>query len=256
MMISGQNPIGGTSLSTLAGKTPRPAANGSAPSSAGTAGTAGAGAAKKDFASVADDARATLDAAYRQRGEALNNRSPGSEWETVFAGLDRRALYAVASNAGGQFSKEEQGAADFLMGKQLERAQGLDADNPAAFAAHLGNPSAGMKAGIRFLDTVSDEEKQSVNWAVSRASMQHSYELLAERDGQEVENLDSDNPLVKAIKAALSAAKGDPARERSEGRTDTLEGLKSQPWAKGFESRIDEAFRAGSHQGSLFDHKV
>lgn len=254
MMISGQSAVSAASLSAAPNKTAKAAPD--ANSANAPSDVSNAGPAKKDFTTVAKDARASLDAVYQQRGKALDMHTSGKEWETIFAGLDRRALYAVASNAGGQFSKDEQGAADFLMGKQLERAQGIDADNPASVAASLNNMANGMKAGVKFLDTVSDEEKQSALWAVNRASMQHSYELVAAREGKEVENLDSDNPLAKLLKTALGAAKGDPARDRSEGRMDTLEGLKNQPWAKGFEAQIDQAFRESARQGSLLDRKV
>ncbi|WP_052293793.1 hypothetical protein [Azospirillum sp. B510] len=260
MMISGQS----AASTTVAVKTAKPTSDARAtgPSAGGTgaatsaATSAGGGAAGTNFATVAKDARAALDAVYQQRGKAMDMHSSGKDWEAAFQGMDRRALYAVASNAGGQFSKDEQGAADFLMGQQVERAQGIDSANPASIAAFQGNMANAMKAGAKFLDTVSDEEKQSVSWAMSRASMQHSHEMLSARDGQPAENLDSDNPLVKVIKAALSAAKGDPARARSEGRVDSLESLKSQPWAKGLEAQIDQAHRASSKQGSLLDDRV
>lgn len=211
---------------------------------------------QKDFATVAADARAMLDSAYQQNGKALDMHSSGKDWQAAFQGMDRRALYAVASNAGGHFSKDEQGAADFLMGKQVEAVQGINADNPASVLAFQGNLANAMKAGTRFLDTVSDEEKQSVTWAMSRASMQHSYETLAARDGQPVENLDNGNPLVTIIKTALGAAKGDPSRERTEGRVTNVDSLKAQPWAKGLESQIDQALHASSQQGSLLNRTV
>ncbi|CAO3362007.1 hypothetical protein [Azospirillum palustre] len=256
MMISGQS----AASTTVAVKTAKPNADaratGPAAGGTGAATSTGEGAAGTNFATVAKDARAALDAVYQQRGKAMDMHSSGKDWEAAFQGMDRRALYAVASNAGGQFSKDEQGAADFLMGQQVERAQGIDSANPASIAAFQGNMANAMKAGAKFLDTVSDEEKQSVSWAMSRASMQHSHEMLSARDGQPAENLDSDNPLVKVIKAALSAAKGDPARARSEGRVDSLESLKSQPWAKGLEAQIDQAHRASLKQGSLLDDRV
>jgi len=254
MMISGQSAVSAASFSTIANKTAKAATD--ANTAAVPSEASGAGAVKKDFATVAKDARATLDAAYQQRGKGSDLYTTGKDWGEIFAGMDRRSLYAVASNASGQFSQVEQWGAESVMEQQLQAAQGLDPDNPASLAAFTNNPSAGAKAAVKFLDTVSDEEKQSVKWASYRASSQHFYELTAQGDGQVPENLDSDNPLVKVLKAALGAAKGDPARDRSEGRMDTLEGLKNQPWAKGFEAQIDQAFRESARQGSLLDRKV
>ncbi len=256
MMISSQS-TASAAVAIRTAKTPVDARTAAATGGSGAGDATGVAASgKKNFATVATDARAALDAVYQQRGKAMDMHSSGKDWQAAFQGMDRRALYAVASNAGGQFSKDEQGAADFLMGKQVEEAQGINADNPASVLAVQGNLANAMKAGTKFLDTVSDEEKQSVSWAMSRASMQHSYEALAARDGQPVENLDSDNPLVKVIKAALGAAKGDPARERTEGRVDSVDSLKAQPWAQGLSAQIDQALQASSKQGSLLDRKV
>src|SRR5262245_40288443 len=154
--------------------------------------------AQKDFASVAKDARATLDAGYRTLGKTGDVYTTGEEWKVAFGGTGRRSLYAVASNEGGQVSKEEQGAAQYLMAQQQGAAMGLDADA----IRFQDDPAAGYKAGIAFLDGVSDEEKASFAWAVQRAASQYAYEVLMRRDGKEPEVLDSTNPVVKMIKGA------------------------------------------------------
>jgi len=165
---------------------------------------------KEDFAAVARDARATLDAAYRELGKTGDIYTAAEEWKTTFAGLDRRSLYAVASDASGQFSKEEQGAAKYLMAQQQGAAMGL-ANGAIRFDS---DPAAGYKAGIEFLGSVSEEEKAGFEWAVQRAASQYAYEVLARRDGGEPENLDSTNPVVKMIKGALDAlaATDDPSK--------------------------------------------
>jgi hypothetical protein len=160
-----------------------------------------AGGARKDFATVAKEARTTLDAGYRKLGKTGDIYTTGEEWRTAFGGLDRRSLYAVASDKGGQFSKEEQGAAQYLMAQQQGAAMGLD----AGATRFQNDPAAGYQAGIAFLDSVSDEEKASFEWAVQRAASQYAYEVLMRRDGKEPEILDSTNPIVKVIKGALEA---------------------------------------------------
>ncbi|MBP2232585.1 hypothetical protein J2847_005916 [Azospirillum agricola] len=165
---------------------------------------------KKDFATVAKDARASLDAAYEKIGRATDMYTTDAEWKTAIAGLDRRSLYAIASNQGGQFSEIEQGAAKTSMSKQVDTAMGLD--DPVA-AANL--TSAMSKAEIQFLEGVSDEEKTSFDWAKRRASAQFGYEILSKREGQEPENLDSENPIVKLIKGGLDRLRqtGDPSQQ-------------------------------------------
>ena len=148
MMISGQS-AASTAVAVKSAKISADACtNGAA--SGGPSTSAGGSAVRKDFATVAKDARAALDAVYQQRGKAMDMHTSGKDWEAAFQGMDRRALYAIASNAGGQFSKDEQGAAAFLMGKQVEQAQGIDSAIPAGIAAFQGNLANAMKAGAKF----------------------------------------------------------------------------------------------------------
>lgn len=170
-----------------------------------------AGSAQKDLAAVAKDARATLDAGYRKLDKTGDICTTAEEWKTVFGGMDRRSLFVVASNARGQFSKDEQGAAKYFMAQQQGAAMGLD---NGAIQFESG-PAAGYKAGVDFLESVSDEEKASFEWAVQRAASQYAYEVLMRRDGKEPENLDSTNPVVKMIKGALEdvAATDDPSNQ-------------------------------------------
>lgn len=162
---------------------------------------------KKDFATVAKDARASLDATYQKLGR---DGDIYTDWRPIFQDMDRRSLYAVASNQGGQFNPLEQDMAKSAMGKQVEVAMGLD--NPV----NAANPTAGMsKAGITFLDGVSDEEKASFDWAKQRAATQFTYEVQSKQEGQEPENLDSDSPLVKLLKGGIDRLKqmDDPSQQ-------------------------------------------
>lgn len=170
---------------------------------AATTGAAEAPAAgKKDFATVAKDARASLDAAFQKMGRTADTHTTDAEWKTAVSGLDRRSLYAVASNQGGQFNQMEQDLAKYTMSKQVDTAMGLD--DPVAAANATSSMS---KAEIQFLDGVSDEEKTSFDWAKRRASAQFGYEMLSKREGKEPENLDSENPIVKLIKGGLDRLK-------------------------------------------------
>ncbi|MBP2316906.1 hypothetical protein [Azospirillum soli] len=257
MMISGQSAVTPAASTVVANKDAKAVAarseTASAPAPSDVSQAAGG---KKDFATVAKDARSAIDAAYKKVGVENGASLSLQDRLSVFSTMDRRSLYAVASNAGGHFSKEEQfGAAD-AMELQFQQARGIDPFNPATIPNTASGMAAASKAGIKFLDSVSDEEKQSVTWAAHRATAQNFYEAVSQGAGETPENLDSDNPLVKVLKAAMTAGRGDPARDRTEGRMDTLEGLKKQPWAKGFEAQIDQAFRESARQGSLLDRKV
>lgn len=149
-----------------------------------------------DFASVAKNARAALDAGYEKTGATSSIHTQGSDWKEIMGGLDRRSLYAIASNEGGQFSQVEQDTARYFMAEQQSSA--MKNGNPG------GNDFvSGYKSVIHFLESVSTEEKSSIEWAKDRAVVQVNYEMLSRKEGTEDKSLDSDNPFVKMIKQAL-----------------------------------------------------
>ena len=157
--------------------------------------------ASKDFATVATDARAALDAGYTKAGKTSSIYTTGAEWRELFSGLDRRALYAIKSNEGGKFSDLERDIANTEMIDRLQADTGLDALNSFSKFAPT------WKKAVTYLDNVSNEEKGSLDWAKQRAGMQFNYELSSRNEGEEPEKLDSTNPTVKLIKAALDSLK-------------------------------------------------
>lgn len=157
--------------------------------------------ASKDFATVATDARAALDAGYTKAGKTSSIYTTGAEWQELFSGLDRRALYAIKSNEGGKFSDLERDIANSEMRDRLHADTGLDA------LVSGGKHAPTLKNAIAYLDNVSAEEKGSFDWAQQRAGMQFDYELRSRFEGEEPEKLDSTNPTVKMIKAALDSLK-------------------------------------------------
>lgn len=152
----------------------------------------------KPFAEVALDARSSLDASYEAGGLATDmytNRT-GSFRRDVFDAMDfdRRTLYAIASNEGGQFSEVEMHAAKSAMHDQLANAM------VAARGLTGHDHVAGFKAAIEFLDrAASPEEKASFDWAKERAAAQSSYELKTKGRGEDV---GSNSPVVKLLMAA------------------------------------------------------
>ncbi len=159
---------------------------------------------KKDFATVAKDTRAAIDAKYAElaaNGKPMDYMHATQEsWDTVYGRLDRRALFAIASNSDGSFSKDEQDTAQSIMSQQ--QGQAMMAADPT------GNDlAARFRAGVAFLEGVSDEEKGSANWAVQRAANQFGYEQTMRSSGREPDDLDSENPLVAMIKGAMDRLK-------------------------------------------------
>ncbi|UKJ71869.1 hypothetical protein [Azospirillum brasilense] len=159
---------------------------------------------KKDFATVAKDARAAIDAKYAElaaNGKPMDYMHATQEsWDTVYGGLDRRSLFAIASNSDGSFSKDEQDTAQSIMSQQ--QGQAMMAADPTG-----NDHAARFRAGVAFLEGVSDEEKASANWAVQRAANQFGYEQTMRSSDREPDDLDSESPLVAMIKGAMDRLK-------------------------------------------------
>ncbi|MCG6207626.1 hypothetical protein LPW26_23520 [Rhodopseudomonas sp. HC1] len=123
-------------------------------------------AATKDFSSVVSDSRAALDKLYKAAGVTAPYDDSGKPTIDLTS-LDRRALYAVASNAGGQFTESEQTLA------AVTRIAGFNAAlSPATQTAKLtGNYNAVYKAAADYLDGASNEEKATSTWQAERAAI-------------------------------------------------------------------------------------
>ena len=201
------------------------------------------------FAEVAEAARANLDGKYQQMrdsGQPFDKDSfEGVDWSSLFGELDRRALYAVASNEGGLFSEDEQDIAKSFMGNQQGLAMGAYA-GPQSVRGNYSHPgmldhAQSMKSGIQFRDAVSNEEKaSSFEWAEQRAVMQWSYENEMAERGEMPEEIDTEHPLVKLIKAAYETWEHRPG-VMGNGNIRNEEDLRAQPWFKGFEGQLDSA---------------
>ena len=193
-------------------------------------------------------ARASMDAQY-QTMKASGKPFDVNSWEgkdiyTLTANLDRRALNAVAQNLGGQFSKDEQFSAQYVMEQQLSLAMGLYSGPTSlggSFVDSFGSDNvARFKAGMAFLDSVSDEEKSTIAWAAKRAELEQSYNLIIDdpkqNSGYRREKVESDSPIVQLIRQAMGTISLD---RMSNGPIYTIDDLKAQPWFKGFEDQFD-----------------
>lgn len=202
---------------------------------------------QKSFTQVALDARASMDSQYaamKASGKPFDiNKREGEDLYKLLGSLDRRSLYAVRSNEGGQFTKDEQDLAQILMSQQQGLAMGLYSgpnSKLASYVSPFSSASEGFKNGVRFLDSVSSEEKSSIAWAIERASAQIAYESAAENEHIAPEKLDSESPIVQLITAAMKAMKPHPNPALTTGSLTTADDLKRQPWFKGYESQLDQ----------------
>ncbi len=202
----------------------------------------------KTFDQVAIDARASLDKNYQKlddigktyRAESAN----ATDRNSLVGELDRRALYAVVSNEGGLFTKDEQALAQSKMSQQQGLAMGLysgpSSEQDKFFDPFLGDTAQKFKAGIQFFDQVSNEEKaNSIDFAIQRASLQQGYEGMTRDRGETPEDFSTDHPLVNLILLALDSANGNLENQSPVGIVSDAEDLRNQPWFANYTDRLD-----------------
>jgi len=81
--------------------------------------------------------------------------------------LDRRSLFAIATNNAGKFTPDERGLAVSELGSRFDAALA-----PAAATTNLtGNYGAVYQAALSFMDDASPEEKATTAWATHRAAI-------------------------------------------------------------------------------------
>lgn len=168
----------------------------------------------KSFDQVAIAARASLDNNYERLediGKPYGHSNPQPEdHNSLFGELDRRALYAVSSNEGGLFTKDEQNIARNKLNQQQGLAMGLyngPNDTQSKFVdPFLGDKAAQFKAGIQFLDKVSIEEKSgSFDFVLQRAGLQRGYEAFSREQGKAPEDFSTDHPLINLLLEAFDS---------------------------------------------------
>jgi hypothetical protein len=141
----------------------------------------------KTFPEVATDARKRMDEKYAQMKAGDKPYSGSIEDRNALMGdLDRRSLNAIATNEGGQFSKDEQDAAKALMQQQARLASGYYSgpeDQKKNWKDPFANDPIGRaKAALNFLENMSPEEKNTPEWLSQHMSLQDALNQYGKGD--------------------------------------------------------------------------
>ncbi|HEF4760192.1 TPA: hypothetical protein SAN82_002627 [Pseudomonas putida] len=145
----------------------------------------------KTFADVALDARKRMDEKYALMKDSGKPYDGSVQDRNALMGdLDRRSLYAISTNEGGQFTKQEQAAAQELMRQQAQLATGYyvgPEDQKKNWKDPFANDPVGRaKAALNFLDNMSPEEKSTPQWLSQRATIQTALDAATAADPVEL----------------------------------------------------------------------
>lgn len=160
------------------------------------------------FETIIANARSKFDAALTKAG-ATSPLDEDGALAIDLSGLDRRELWAAASNAGDGFSAAEQQAAALEMTSRFDIAMA----GPTAVARATGAIKGLYVAALAWLDSASVEEKQSSGYAAQRSALLSGLDQLAKDPTQ----LPPDNPDDLVIAYMDRLASGQTATQRDIG---------------------------------------
>ena len=189
------------------------AAAGNATDSAGSAGAAAKTSNPGDTVTLSPEAKAALaaqtdnrttDAMVADARSALNKLLADAKAPSALkdgkatidvSGLDRRTLFAIASNKGGKFSIEEQVVASLRI--KANRDTSMSA---AASAMRVTGDYAGLyKAALTNLDAAGPEEKAAGQWVKDKAALTEGLKQATAKPGVQPTGIDGD-PVAAYLK--------------------------------------------------------
>ena len=111
------------------------------------------------------------------------------------AGLDRRSLYAIASNKGGKFPIEEQVVATL----QMKATRDASLSAPASAMRVTGDHAGLYKAALANLEAAGPEEKAMGQWAKDKAALTEGLQQATDKPGVAPSGIDGD-PVAAYLK--------------------------------------------------------
>jgi hypothetical protein len=195
-----------------------------------------------DFATVMADARAALDALYK----AAKVTAPIVDGkETIdLSSLDRRALYAIASNGGGLFSADEQQVA----ANELKARFDAVLSPQTAVARLTGDWSQVYKAAMDYMQGAGPEEKSTATWKAQFAALQKGYDSAVATPGSPPAASGDDPVAAFLARAGTDSSRDENQRDFSAVASDVRTALDAQKKAaadKGLELVFDPARKSG-----------
>ncbi len=186
---------------------------------------------ERDFATVASDARTSLDKLLAD--QKLTAPLADGKLVADLSKVDRRELYAISTNAGQAFTADEQKAAQFELQNRFDAAMA----GPTAVSRVTGTIGNLYEAALAYFDSMTPEEKASATYAGQRAALE-----------------DMKKKLVSAP-ATLPSADVDPVNQYlkrlAEGETGELRDIVSV--ASDARTTLDAQYKAGGTRANYKD---
>lgn len=200
----------------------------------------------RPIASVITAARADLDALLKA-AKATSALKDGRTTIDVSA-MDRRSLWAVATNADGKFALEEQVVATLQMSETRDKALA-----GAASALRVTGDYAGLyRSYLADLDAAGPEEKASGQWGRDRAAVLKGLDAANAKPG--VAPVVEGDPVAAWLKAAGGVVASPRTRDIAKVATDVRAVLDSQYAASAAAGGSDDKDR-GAIDFSKFDDR-
>jgi hypothetical protein len=198
----------------------------------------------KEFGAVISEARTTLNGLYTA-AKVTGPLDASGNLAVDLSSLDRRSLFAIATNSGGKFSADEQSVASSELGNRLNAALA-----PATATAQLTGDFSGIyKAALNYLDGASCEEKATASWAAQRAAVVKGVQATQQEPTKAPANIANDPVAAYLAQDAGSAPATQDFSSVAKAVRATLDAQAAAATAAGKELVYD----AGRKTGQLAD---
>ncbi|HEY4202834.1 MAG TPA: hypothetical protein VGM83_19965 [Devosiaceae bacterium] len=203
-----------------------------------------AAAGKKDFSEITDQARALLDKLLK-KADVTSPLDDDGKLSIDLSKLNRRELYAVASNSNDGFTDDEQDAAKQEMQNRFDAALA----GPLAVARVTGDVTGLYKAAQSYLADASKEEKQSTDWKDMKAAVDEALQDTID-DPDNLPDVDGD-PVADYITRSNDGQTGD-IRDFGSVATDARMALDAQ-YDDAKANHKELVFNSGRKIGQMVD---
>jgi len=157
------------------------------------------------------------------------------------SGLDRRGLYAIASNKGGKFPIEEQVVASLQL--KANRDAALSA---SASAMRVTGDHAGLyKAALANLESAGAEEKATAQWAKDKAALTEGLKQATDKPGVAPSGVEGD-PVAAYLKEVGGVVANPRTRDIAKVASDVRSVLDKQ-----YASATGEGMATGPDNGEI-----